>query len=104
MSETQFLIMCGLIAPAHGYAIMQTIEQLTMGAVSVGPGTMYGTLKKLLRKGLIIEVAHDEAQERRILYTLTTEGRELLEREIDRLQTLSAIGEQKRSELRKKHG
>ena len=103
MSETQFLIMCGLIAPAHGYAIMQSIEELTRGTVSVGPGTMYGTLKKLLRKGLTVEVAHDEAQERRILYCLTAEGRALLEREIDRLQALSIIGEQTRSELRENH-
>jgi DNA-binding PadR family transcriptional regulator len=80
---------------------MQSIEQLTDGAISVGPGTMYGTLKKLLRKGLIVEAAHPETQERRILYCLTVEGRALLEREIDRLQTLATIGGQKRSELRK---
>ena len=103
MSETQFLIMCGLISPAHGYGIMQTIDHLTGGAVSVGPGTMYGTLKKLLRNGLISQMGSYEARERRIIYALTKRGREALEREIERLELLAAIGKAKRSELRRNH-
>jgi DNA-binding PadR family transcriptional regulator len=39
----------------HGYAIMRNIEEMSGGAVRMGPGTLYGTLNKLVDDGLIIE-------------------------------------------------
>lgn len=100
LSETQYLIMASLIEPAHGYAIMQHIEQVTGSNVAVGPGTMYGTLKKLLRKALIRQVAAAGGDERRITYMLTDDGRRLLELEIERLEMLAAIGRGKIEEMR----
>ena len=39
----------------HGYAIMSEVEALTEGVVTMGPGTLYGTVKRMLKSGLIQE-------------------------------------------------
>ena len=39
----------------HGYAIMREVETLTEGAVTMGPGTLYGAIKKMLSAGLVEE-------------------------------------------------
>ena len=41
----------------HGYAIMREVEKSTGGRVSMGPGTLYGAIKRLLKAGLIAETA-----------------------------------------------
>ena len=59
----------------HGYAIMGEVEVLTEGAVTMGPGTLYGTVKRMLKSGLVEET--DERpdpeldDERRRYYRLT---------------------------------
>ena len=100
LSETQYLIMASLIRPAHGYAIMQHVEEITGSSVMVGPGTMYGTLKKLLRKELIRQLEAPGRDERRITYSLTEGGRRLLKLEIGRLEMLATIGRDKIEEMR----
>ena len=37
----------------HGYAVMQRVGELSDGAVKMGPGTLYGTIKRLLAAGLV---------------------------------------------------
>ena len=101
LTETQYLIMASLIEPAHGYAIMQQVDEITDGRVVIGPGTMYGTLKKLLKRKLILQVEGPSGNERRITYSLTADGRRLLESEIGRLAMLARIGEGKLLELRR---
>ena len=95
LSETQFLIMASLITPAHGYGIMQNVESMTEGRVAIGPGTMYGTLKKLLKRHHITQLDQDT---RRIRYVLTESGRKLLNLETDRLRMLAAIGDKLNTE------
>ena len=57
----------------HGYAIMQAVERITDGAVAMGPGTLYGALKRLLDAGLVEEAGErSEGHERRRYYRLTT--------------------------------
>lgn len=74
----------------HGYAIMQEVEERTGGKVQLLPGSLYATLKRMLRAGLIRErpspVADDDP--RRKYYGITESGRELAAAEIDRLSTL----------------
>lgn len=75
----------------HGYAIMQEIEELSDGAVRMGAGTLYGTIKRLLSKGLIEEVTHvhaDADDERRRYYRLTAAGESAAAEEMTRLHTL----------------
>ena len=76
----------------HGYAIMQEVERSTDGAVRMGPGTLYGALKKLLRDGWIEETAErpdpNLDDKRRRYYSLTAMGARILNSELDRFRTL----------------
>jgi len=76
----------------HGYAIMQEVAARTDGAVRLGPGTLYGSIKRMLHDGLIEELderrdaAHDEV--RRRYYRITPRGRRVAKDEIGSLATL----------------
>lgn len=75
----------------HGYALMRRVEDLSDGAVTMGPGTMYGTINRLLDDGLIIETTADRAREdteRRRYYRLTAAGELVAGAEVARLRTL----------------
>jgi len=76
----------------HGYGIMREVERLSDGAMRLGPGTLYRTLKDLLNAGLIAESgerpdpAHDD--ERRRYYQLTDAGQRAAQAETRRLARL----------------
>jgi DNA-binding PadR family transcriptional regulator len=75
----------------HGYAIMQSVESLSTGALRMGPGTLYGTLKRLLEQGLVVETDERpdvDDDERRRYYRLTPSGREAVRSETTRLSRL----------------
>lgn len=75
----------------HGYALMRRVEELSAGAVRMGPGTLYGTLNRLLGDGLIVEttdrVARDD-NERRRYYQLSARGTTVAHDELARLRSL----------------
>lgn len=71
----------------HGYAVMQEVEARTGGIVRMGPGTLYGSLKRMIASGLI-QAAGDEDGDRRRHYTLTRLGRAVLQAEAERLESL----------------
>lgn len=75
----------------HGYAVMTRVTELSDGAVRMGPGTLYGTINRLVADGLIEEttdrVARDD-NERRRYYQLTATGRSVAVAEVVRLQNL----------------
>ena len=76
----------------HGYAIMKEIEVLTEGAVTMGPGTLYGAVKQMLKAGLIEESFErpdpDLDDERRRYYHLTDLGLRTLKAEVARMEHL----------------
>lgn len=76
----------------HGYAIMQSVEALSNGALRMGPGTLYGTLKRLLEQGLVEETDErpdaDNDDERRRYYRLTPSGRASVRAENARMARL----------------
>jgi DNA-binding PadR family transcriptional regulator len=76
----------------HGYAIMQEVTAESGGAVKMGPGTLYGTLKRMLDAGLVEESGErrDPAmnEERRRYYRITSPGRRAAGEEAKRLDTL----------------
>ena len=77
----------------HGYALMRRVEEISDGAVRMGPGTMYGTINRLLTDGLIEETTHlreSDDVERRRYYRLTGAGERVAVAEVDRLRTLLA--------------
>jgi len=85
MTETGFYILFCLQKPQHGYGIGQQVKQMTDGEVTISPGTMYGTLSKMEKDGLI----HFYSEEnKRKLYKITTLGQEILNIEIKRIERL----------------
>jgi DNA-binding PadR family transcriptional regulator len=88
LSPQVFHILLALAdAPAHGYAIMQAVERETDGAIRLGPGTLYGAIRRLRMEGLIEEIA-DGGDVTRRSYRLTARGRSALKREARRLSQL----------------
>lgn len=76
----------------HGYAIMRDIEELSGGAVTMGPGTLYGSIKRMTDQGLLEETEErpDPAldDQRRRYYRLTGLGQRVGAAEHDRLSAL----------------
>lgn len=74
----------------HGYAIMQEVTALSAGQVRLGPGSLYGTIKRLLADGWITEVDDrpDDGAERRRYYRLTELGQRVVRAEALRLARL----------------
>ena len=76
----------------HGYAIMQEVGERSAGAVRLGPGTLYGALKRLLESGLVAESGEraDPAidDERRRYYRLTDLGLSVARAEARRMEEI----------------
>ena len=85
MTESGFYILFCLQTPQHGYGISQKVKKMTGGAVAIGAGTMYGTLSKMEKDGLI---AFTGEEEKRKLYQITELGREVLAVELIRIERL----------------
>ncbi len=85
MTETGFYILFCLQEEMHGYSITQKVKELTDGEVIITAGTMYGSLSKMEKDGLIQLIREDE---KRKLYHITELGKEILELEIKRIKRL----------------
>ena len=85
MTETAFYILFSLQEEMHGYNIMQYVKELTKGEIEIGPGTMYGTLSKMEKDGLIVFVRNES---KRKIYKLNDLGREVLSIELRRIARL----------------
>ncbi|MBO1910528.1 PadR family transcriptional regulator [Sporosarcina sp. 6E9] len=85
MTETAFYILLSLKVPRHGYGIIKHVEELTGGRLVLGSGTIYGTLTKMQRDG-IISVYSDELRKK--VYEVTDIGKILMQHEIARLKEL----------------
>ncbi len=81
----------------HGYGIMQEIAQRTDGKVRMGPGTLYGSIKRMLAEGLIAELGErpDPAldDERRRYYRMTDFGLRVAQVEARRLEQLVHVAQ-----------
>lgn len=85
MTETSFYILLCLRRESHGYGIVQQVEGLTRGALRLSPGTLYGTLSKMEKDGLIRFLREED---KRKLYHITPLGQEVLDLEFQRIQRL----------------
>ena len=88
MTETAFYILLCLREPNHGYGIVQTVEKLTDGAIRLAPGTMYGSLSKMEKDGVIRFIREED---KRKIYKITSLGEEVLALEIKRIERLYKI-------------
>lgn len=90
-SASLHIVLALLDGELHGYALMGRITELSDGAVRMGPGTLYGTLNRLVDDRLIEETTDRvprEDSERRRYYTLTGAGRAVAVDELVRLQAM----------------
>ena len=85
MTETAFYILLSLYEPRHGYGIIRTVEEITKSRIILGSGTVYGTLTKMQRDGIIAVYSNEE---HKTVYEITESGRKLLKLEIERLNEL----------------
>ena len=85
MTETAFYILFCLQKPNHGYGIVQTVEKLTDSAIRLAPGTMYGSLSKMEKDGVIRFVKEED---KRKIYEITSLGKEVLNIEFERIKRL----------------
>ena len=91
MTETAFYILLCLRKPNHGYGIVQKVEKLTDGIIRLAPGTMYGSLSKMEKDGLIKFVREED---KRKIYIITDLGSEVLEIERRRIERLYRIAQE----------
>lgn len=85
MTETAFYILLSLGKPRHGYGIVKYVEEISRARLQLGSGTVYGTLTKMQKDGVITVYADEE---RKTVYEMTEIGRKLIAAEISRLKEL----------------
>jgi DNA-binding PadR family transcriptional regulator len=83
----------------HGYAIMKDVEAQTSGRIKMGPGTLYGSIKRMLAASLIVETDERPApeldDERRRYYCITAQGQSVVVAESKRLASAVKIAQEK---------
>lgn len=99
LSEATFLILLSLAdEPKHGYAVIKDVEAMSNGRVSLGTGTLYGAIKRLLDFEWIVRSGESSTGGReRYEYTLTSDGRRVVEEEAKRLQRLASAARRRLS-------
>lgn len=86
LTDTSFYILLSLVEARHGYLIMKNIEEMTNKEFTIGPASMYTTIKKLLAAGMIEQLAEDV--DKRKTYIATDKGLEFLNKDIKRREAM----------------
>lgn len=100
LTPTAFHVLVALAnVPRHGYAVAREVEELTEGRLVMGPGTLYGSLQRMLASGLIREAENpgDEGlhAERRRYYAITAVGSAALRAESARLLRAARVAQER---------
>ncbi len=82
LTEQMFYVLLCLTQECYGLDILDRVPQMTQGRVSVGSGTLYNLLEQFLEAGFIRET---RSEGRRRCYLLTEEGKNLLDKEYERI-------------------
>ncbi|MBQ9885375.1 MAG: PadR family transcriptional regulator [Lachnospiraceae bacterium] len=85
MTESGFYILLCLRRANHGYGIVQMVREMTDGEIVLAPGTMYGSLSKMEKDGLIRFLREED---KRKIYVITSLGNEVLDIEMKRIERL----------------
>jgi DNA-binding PadR family transcriptional regulator len=101
LTPSTFHILLALsLKERHGYEIMKQVEEDSSGTIAMGPGTLYGAIKRLLHDDFIEETGErpDPAvdDERRKYYRLTAKGKTSLSAELRRLEDLVEVGKERK--------
>jgi len=92
LNPTEFAILLAIAdEPRHGYGIVQEVERSSRGTVKLGPGTLYGAVKRMLESGLLEEsaaAAKGDDPRRSSYYRLSRTGRALVREQAQQLADL----------------
>lgn len=88
LTEALFYILLAVRKPNHGYGIIQEVEELTGGRVILGPGTLYGAIQSLVKKGWIRIYSMEKESRKKKEYLITEEGKAVFAEEVKRLGEL----------------
>lgn len=88
LTEALFYILLAVRKPNHGYGIIQEVEELTSGRVTLGPGTLYGAIQSLEKKGWIRIYSMDTESRKKKEYLITEAGLAAFHEEKKRLEEL----------------
>lgn len=102
LTETTYYILLSLLEPAHGYIMMQKVEELSNQKVKIAAGTMYGAIENLLKQQLIQSTKSTD--KRRKTYVITEKGIEVLRLDCERMKHIIQITEKLFSTTRPETG
>ena len=92
----------------HGYGIMKQVEADAHGKVPMGPGTLYGSLGRMIDAGLIREsnrkIDPELDDERRVYYAITASGRDALAAELERYREVVTVARKRTLSPKKAYG
>ncbi|MDM5296374.1 PadR family transcriptional regulator [Peribacillus simplex] len=86
LTDASYYILLSLMEARHGYLIMKNIEEMTNQQFTVGPASMYTTIKKLLSAGMIEQLG--EEKDKRKTYIATKQGIDLLRKDVQRREAM----------------
>ena len=89
LTETVYYILLALVEPAHGYLIMQKVEELSGGQVRMAAGTLYGAIENLVKLEWIQPVASEDS--RRKVYAITSKGLHILRLDLERMKHMIGV-------------
>lgn len=96
LTPAVFYILLALsLRELHGYGIMKQVEKDSHGKIQMGPGTLYGSIKRMIKSDLVIEVENFE-DERRKFYKLTKKGQKNLSAELERFEEIVTLAKNKK--------
>ena len=89
LTDVAYLVLLSLVEPRHGYSIMNEISSITKGQESIGPASLYTTLRKLTEVGYIALIGDNESKK---TYLITDSGLHALKVEIEKRKRLAEYG------------
>ena len=99
LPPAEFRVLLALVdGPKHGHGIKVDVRDRTEGRIDMGPGTLYGAIKRLLKRSWIVEVdapSGEDGDGRRRFYALAEAGRRAAAEETARMQELVGIARDK---------
>ena len=88
LTEAVYYILLAVRNPNHGYGIIQEVQDMTDGRVTLGPGTLYGAINSLLDKEWIKLHSEEKESRKKKSYIITSNGIEAFNSEVERLKEL----------------
>ena len=88
LTEAVYYILLAVRNPNHGYGIIQEVQEMTEGRVTLGPGTLYGAINSMLDKEWIELYSEEKQSRKKKSYIITSKGRDVFYSEVARLKEL----------------